>query len=370
MGVRNWARVALAATALGLAWPLLAQTTIYRCTDAKGEMTVQNAPCPAGTKEDKRQVGEVASRPLPSSLRNAPAPAAASTAPPARSVEAAPVALPAPSGPPPAPLHLSATPDPTVTPPAPTGPATTIYRCTDATGALTVQNSPCPAGSKTDKRAVQGVASMPLPGNRPAAAAATPATAVPAAQAAAPTAAQTAPFAAPAAARQGGERARDSAIVPAADDTQMLQTIPGMTLIQDPTLHKDDAAADALAGRKPAQANQAAAGLVTGSAPPILFQCTTYDSGTYLTEEANPQSRCAPLNTVGLDGNPAGGAGRACEVIHDVCARVPDQRLCAAWNKRLGEAEVAWRYAKPENQADRKADYDRVQRIVTDAHCK
>jgi hypothetical protein len=56
-------------------------------------------------------------------------------------------------------------------------------------------------------------------------------------------------------------------------------------------------------------------------------------------------------------------------VIYDVCARVPDQRLCSAWKKRLGETEVAARYAKPENEARNRAEYQRVLRIVTEAGC-
>ncbi len=357
MKVKSWAYAALLVANVSAATAAHAQTTIYRCTDAKGEMTVQNAPCPEGSKQDKREVRDVATQPLPASVKAAPTPApvratAASEAPAATLSSLSSKA----KAPPP--LHLSAKPETPVVA-APTGPATTIYRCTDAKGEMTVQNAPCPAGSKTDKRAVQGVASMPLPGNAPAASAP-------------PT--SPAPTGDPSTAGTTGqaEGARSSSIaVPPQEEAQTLQTINGMTLIEDPSLHKDDAAADALAGRTGSTpAGDTDAGMVTGTAPPILFQCTTYDSGTYLSEETNPQSRCAPLKTVGLDGNPFNGAGKACEVIHDVCARVPDQRLCSAWKKRLGETEVAYRYAKPENLAQNKADFERVQRIVKDAGCK
>ncbi|SEL55456.1 protein of unknown function [Pseudoxanthomonas sp. GM95] len=344
MSMKGWARAALCVCGLIAGGAAQAQTTIYRCTDAKGEMTVQNAPCPEGTRQDKREVKDVATQPLPASFKSSPAQArsAAEPTPPA-----------APQIPP-APLHLSAKPETPVVA-APSGPATTIYRCTDAKGEMTVQNAPCPPGSKQDKREVHEVASMPLPGNAPA----TP----PPAQAAPPSAASTAPG------RNDGSRSSAIALPPP-EDAQTIQTIGGMTLIEDPTLHKDDAAADALAGRGNAAPKAVDAGTVTGSAPPILFQCTTYDNGTYLTEQAEPQSRCAPLKTVGLDGNPFSGSGKACQVIHDVCARVPDQKLCGAWKKRLGETEVAYRYAKPENAAQNQAEYARVQRIVQDAGCK
>ncbi|TWG89924.1 uncharacterized protein DUF4124, partial [Luteimonas sp. J16] len=44
---------------LALAWPALAAdaTTIYRCTAANGDVTIQNGtPCPAGTRQEVRRV--------------------------------------------------------------------------------------------------------------------------------------------------------------------------------------------------------------------------------------------------------------------------------------------------------------------------
>lgn len=336
MSLKAWACTALSVLSLCAMGAARAQTTIYRCTDAQGQMTVQNAPCPEGSRQDKREVKDVATQPLPSSLKaTEPAPVRATSA------AEAPAATASSKTRAPPPLHLSAKPDPAVAPPAPSGPATTLYRCTDAAGALTVQNSPCPAGSDSQKMAVQGVPSMPLPGNAPATA--TPAQAV--------------------------EQPRSDALgLPAPDQAQTIQSIGGMTLIEDPTLPRDDAA-DAPAGPAGNPAPGGSGDKVTGPAPPILFQCTTYDNGTYLSEEAAPQSRCAPLKTVGLDGNAFNGSGKACQVIYDVCARVPDQGLCSAWKKRLGETEVAARYAKPENEARNRAEYQRVLRIVTEAGC-
>lgn len=336
MSLKAWACTALSVLSLCAMGAGRAQTTIYRCTDAQGQMTVQNAPCPEGSRQDKREVKDVATQPLPSSLKaTEPAPVRATSA------AEAPAATASSKTRAPPPLHLSAKPDPAVAPPAPSGPATTLYRCTDAAGALTVQNSPCPAGSDSQKMAVQGVPSMPLPGNAPATA--TPAQAV--------------------------EQPRSDALgLPAPDQAQTIQSIGGMTLIEDPTLPRDDAA-DAPAGPAGNPAPGGSGDKVTGPAPPILFQCTTYDNGTYLSEEAAPQSRCAPLKTVGLDGNAFNGSGKACQVIYDVCARVPDQGLCSAWKKRLGETEVAARYAKPENEARNRAEYQRVLRIVTEAGC-
>ncbi len=189
----------------------------------------------------------------------------------------------------------------------------TIYRCTDASGALTLQNAPCPKGMKQEARTMQGVNTVPMvPGqtgtaatpSSPAAATPTPATATPATS---PTESTT-------------------TSLPATSDTRALP-------------------------------------------PPILFQCTTYDRDSYLTEDPMPGSRCVTLSTVGLDGNPQAGAGQACEVVRDTCARVPDGALCDAWKKRRDETEVAFRFARPENAEKNRADYERVARIVAESRC-
>lgn len=185
-----------------------------------------------------------------------------------------------------------------------------FYRCTDASGALTMQNMPCPKGSKQEKKVMQSVNTVPMGGAAPAKPAPShvPSPASPAAAPTTATAAQAAPTPAEAAAEK----------------------------------------------RLP---------------PPVLFQCTTYDKDTYITEGEEPQSRCVPLRTVGLDGNPQTGAGEACEMKRDQCARVPDGALCEAWKKRLGETEVAWRFARPGNEAKNKAEFERTQKIWRESAC-
>lgn len=185
-----------------------------------------------------------------------------------------------------------------------------FYRCTDASGALTMQNMPCPKGSKQEKKVMQSVNTVPMGGAAPAKPAPShvPPPASPAAAPTTATAAQAAPTPAEAVAEK----------------------------------------------RLP---------------PPVLFQCTTYDKDTYITEGEEPQSRCVPLRTVGLDGNPQTGAGEACEMKRDQCARVPDGALCEAWKKRLGETEVAWRFARPGNEAKNKAEFERTQKIWRESAC-
>ena len=101
-----------------------------------------------------------------------------------------------------------------------------IYRCTDASGALTLQNAPCPKGMKQEQRTLQGVNTVPM---------------APANSASPPTTAQTRPAA------------------------------PTRPATQEPA----PAAPATDASRLP---------------PPVLFQCTTYDKDTYVTEDSEPAS--------------------------------------------------------------------------------
>lgn len=199
----------------------------------------------------------------------------------------------------------------------------TIYRCTDAAGNLSVQNQPCPAGSRTEIRRMEGVGAAPT---------ATPA--VP------------------------------SPLFPAASDGSTA-TMAGTGDAQEPprildsaTLRRDrtaDTPADTTSGQR--------------LPPPPIFRCTTYDNDSYLAEEEEQPPRCIALRTVGLDGNPAMGAGQACEVKRDQCARVPDGGACEAWARLTREAESRWRFAHPDNEGTRREAYERLARIVAESSC-
>jgi hypothetical protein len=189
-----------------------------------------------------------------------------------------------------------------------------FYRCTDASGALTMQNMPCPKGSRQEKKVMQSVGTVPM-GQAASARPAPAQTPSPVPPAATPT---------PAALKPHAAEATDSASVPPAE-----KRLP----------------------------------------PPVLFQCTTYDKDSYITEDLEPQSRCVPLRTVGLDGNPQTGAGEACEMKRDQCARVADGALCEAWEKRVGETEVAARYARPGNEAKNQAEFERAKKIYSESSC-
>lgn len=199
-----------------------------------------------------------------------------------------------------------------------------FYRCTDPSGGLTMQNMPCPKGDKQEKKVMQSVNTVPMGATPPPSPAA----------ATAPATSLAPPVANPPA--------------PAAD--------PGI-LADGPSPESEsegEAAAIADADRLP---------------PPVLFHCITYDKDSYITEDEEPKSRCVALRTVGLDGDPQGGAGEACEMMRDTCARVADGALCDAWKKRLGETEVAWRFARPGNERKNKEEFDRTRKIWEQTAC-
>ena len=189
-----------------------------------------------------------------------------------------------------------------------------IYRCTDAAGALTVQNMPCPKGSRQQVKRMPALATVPMTPGSPASAPSAPAPAAPAPATPAP-------------------------------------ATPAPATTATPSRPATDASAS------------------TRLPPPNLFRCTTREGGGYVTEDSEPASRCVPLQPVGLDGNPQTGAGQACEVVHDTCARVPDEGLCEAWKKRSDEAEVAWRFTRAETSEKNKTEFERVQRILAESTC-
>jgi hypothetical protein len=197
----------------------------------------------------------------------------------------------------------------------------TIYRCTDARGVLILQNKPCEQGMKQEVKIMHDdLSTAPAP----------------ASQSMSPT-------------------------PPVAPTPTPMTDASSSTAKPDEDLILDSA--------NPPPPTPPSTNAPDRLPPPILFECTTYDRDHYISEDATPPPRCVPLQTVGLDGNPATGAGQACEMKHDQCARVPDGALCDAWKKRLGETEVAWRFGKAENTEKNKAEYERVQRIVSESTC-
>lgn len=192
---------------------------------------------------------------------------------------------------------------------------TVIYRCTDASGAVTLRNgSPCTKGSKQERRDVEAVPSLNVP--------------------------------------RSSAPAASSSIAPAAP-----VSAHGITSSDPPAFTSVLPLPNAntrVAERLP---------------PPPLYQCNTADNDSYLSDTAEPQPRCLRVDTVGIDGNPALAAGQACRMVFDQCQRIADNAACPAWRKRVNEAQAAWTFARNDASAERKADYERIARVVAETTC-
>ena len=183
---------------------------------------------------------------------------------------------------------------------------TVFYKCTDAQGRVSMQNgTPCAPGMRQEIRRVGEVKAVPAPPPKPAA-----------------------------------------ADVPAPVQYGEFVQVGGPRPQRTP--------APEAAGLPP---------------PPALYQCRTWEGDTYFGETASPPARCAPLQVVGIDGRPDPGLGAACEVKHDDCAAVPDAQLCAAWYRRLDDAEFKLRYASDDTRRARQAEFDAIDARIKASRC-
>lgn len=183
-----------------------------------------------------------------------------------------------------------------------------IYRCTDASGAVSLQNgTPCPKGTRQQKRVMEAPA---------------------------PVAAPTMPT-----------PIAPSPVAPVA--TQM---------------------PDTPAPPEPAKASTAVAE-APRVPPPELFECRTWDRTRYLSEQAQPPPRCAPMQVTGLDGQGGSAGGVACQMVEDQCQRIPDARLCEAWQQRLRDAEAASVFGGSSSPEPGPVDPARVRGIVDTSTC-
>ena len=183
----------------------------------------------------------------------------------------------------------------------------TIYRCTDARGALTIQNgTPCPKGSRQQVQTIEAPMVIPRYEAPPAIVTRVP---------------EPPPEPAPV------EPERPQAPPPARlDDAQRLP-------------------------------------------PPPLYQCNTWDNDRYLSEDPEPKPRCVALQTTGLAGDPNRAGGQACEMKYDLCARVPDGAACEGWKQRQREIESTWRYAPGNDKPWLQDEFARVTKILNDTTC-
>ncbi|MGO4551096.1 DUF4124 domain-containing protein [Lysobacter sp. 2RAF19] len=191
---------------------------------------------------------------------------------------------------------------------APGARATTIYKCTDAKGTVTMQNDkPCAPGEKQEVRTIGELPTAPAPAPR-------------------------------------AETVKPPSEPPAGASFELVRG-PATEALPESQVPEAD--------RKP---------------PPPLFECKTWESKVYLSEADTPEERCAPMDTVGLNGG--GGAGQACEIKRDVCTALTDKALCSGWQRRIDEAKFRVAYAAPADKAQREADYERQRTAFIDSTCR
>ena len=181
-----------------------------------------------------------------------------------------------------------------------------IYRCTDASGAVTLQNgTPCPKGSKQQKKVME----KPVP-------AAAPAPIAPVTPPAVSPPPQPAPVVAP-------------TPVPAPPPPEPIAT--------------------------PKQP------------PPALFECRTWDNTRYFGENPQPPPRCAPMQVTGLDGSNAMAGGAACQMMDDQCQPVAEAALCDAWRQRVRELDARATFGGGDAVPPEEAE--RIRRVLADSTC-
>lgn len=186
---------------------------------------------------------------------------------------------------------------------------TVIYRCTDAKGAVTMQNdTPCAPGQKQE---VRNIGVLPT--------------------AAAPV-------------RKAEARAAPVGPPPGAH----------FELVRGPVTDPLPASSVPAAERKP---------------PPGLFDCETWDKDRYLSEDGEPAPRCVPLRTVGIDGSAAMAGGEACEMKQDRCTALAGPALCQAWQRRVDEARFRVKFAPAGERDARTAEAARLAQALADSDC-
>jgi hypothetical protein len=139
------------------------------------------------------------------------------------------------------------------------------------------------------------------------------------------------------------------------------------TLPAPPAALKPVAPKPATAAIAPAPAPAPAAPIVR-TPPPPLFQCRTWDERDYFGDTAEPPATCVPVQALGIDGTVDLAAGSTCEMRQDACAPIAAEQLCTTWKKRMDEAEFRWKVGGGRDD-DRKADYDRWAKIYRDSSC-
>ncbi len=197
--------------------------------------------------------------------------------------------------------------------PLPAQDGSTIYRCTAASGEVTIQNgTPCPAGSRQEIRQVDALPTRPPP-----------------------------------------------------------QATGGPGVVEEPVYRPPPLADFVLAAGpqdepitgppRPDMPTPARIADADRLPPPPIYRCETWDNDSYVSEDPEPKPRCVRLDT--------GGVGQACEKKYDICGRIGDRDACAGWKRRQREIESSWRHARGPDKPGLQEEFARVTTILTDSSC-
>jgi len=227
--------------------------------------------------------------------------------------------------------------------------AVVIYRCTDASGAVSVQNDiPCPKGSQQQRRVMET-----------AAPASSPAMAAP----------PTPPSPAPTAPRTSTGSVLPALVaMPAVPESFPDGMSPGADsagALPDPT----DGNVAANYGGTPGAAGEVADGTLV-EPPPALFSCRTWDRQEYFSDDPVPTRRCAPLRVSGLDGSAGGGQAAACEYVTDTCAAVPEASLCKQWHQHAHDTRARLLFGRAEDPAATRIELERIEALIHASTCR
>lgn len=222
--------------------------------------------------------------------------------------------------------------------------AVVIYRCTDASGAVSVQNDvPCPKGSQQQRRVMEtagpaSIPAMPAPPAPPTPAPTPTGTPLPAL-----VAMPMVPGSVP-----DGVSPVAGAASPPADAT-------------DGNVAPEGTGAPDFTGD--------GTGITPAEPPPALFSCRTWDRQEYFSDDPVPTRRCAPLRVSGLDGSAGGGLAAACEYVTDTCAPVPAEVLCRQWRQHAHDTRAMLLFGRAGDPAATRLELDRIDALIKASTC-
>lgn len=217
-----------------------------------------------------------------------------------------------------------------------------VFRCTDSDDKVSVQGTPCPAGSH---QVIQRTNAAPA---RTEVTVSTSATPAPLPQAAPAPVARSEPAAALPPQVPGKARPVERAI----SEAYVVPT--GTAILDSANLPKPGDEIPVDGPPKPPL--------------PEIYQCQGRDGGRYLHEREPAPAHCELLAVTGLGGNTPVNAA-SCEVVRDACTPIAEEQRCNAWQQRFRDARGRERFASPDNAAAAAAERTRLEAVLAESSC-